>query len=93
MKNQTKLTSPSDHSIKYGIRLKSFLVVETNFNPMYCILFGVYLEQVSQIEKMSATEVYPDGTGYYIFKLVPNCDKQLLSEEIDNEFQKYFIDM
>ena len=93
MANFTKLTSPTGFEIKYAIRMKSFLVINTNFNPFNCLSFGEdHLSNIEDVQEMQGVETYEDGTGYYIFKLQPRFDRDTLISDIDNVFQHYFID-
>lgn len=77
--------------IRYAIRFKRFLVVNTNFNPILLkSIAEAYMIGAHGIQCLMSSVVYDDGTGYYIFKLNKKYNSEMLIREISEQFQEYF---
>jgi len=87
-----KLKSESGYEISFGIKLKKYLVINTNFNPFTCHYFSdVYLLKVPEISHLVNIGKYDDGTGFLVFVLHPNYNYDSLVAGVMNEFQSCFF--
>ncbi len=87
------LKAPTGFEVKYSIRLKRFLLIQTNFNPLnFDVLIHRHLISAKGIERVDSVGTYDDGTGYIIYFLTEKVDTEILYNEIQSIFKSYFID-
>jgi len=91
--NYIKLKSDKGFEISYIIRMKVFLLIQTNFKPLN---FPDLLERnfllSGSIKELDAVGMYDDGTGYMIYLLHKGYNLEQLKADIEKIFQNYFID-
>jgi len=87
------LKAPTGHEIKYSVRNKRFLLIQTNFNPLnFKPFFESRLIAATGIKQLESIGMYDDGPGYIIFSLKVDTDRDILYNEIQSIFKTYFLD-
>jgi hypothetical protein len=68
-------------------------LIQTNFNPLnFKPFFESWLIAATGIKQLDSVGTYDDGTGYIIFFLKADTDRDILFNEIQSIFKSYFID-
>jgi len=87
----TKFKSPGSFEISFDIRKRFFLVVSCNFNPFNFIDFAeINLISIEGVAELQVIDKYDDGTGYYIFRLKSDYNRDTVVQGISDQFQEYF---
>ena len=93
MANYIKLKSDKGFEITYSIRMKVFLLIQTNFKPLnFPDLVEKKFLASQSIKELDAVGMYDDGTGYMIYLLHKGYNLEQLKTDIEKIFQNYFID-
>lgn len=91
--NYITLNSTTGFQIKYGIRMKRFLLILTNFAPLnFNELVEKHFLAIPGILELDAVGLYTDGTGYIIYLISKNYSETELFAQLDKTFQDFFID-
>lgn len=89
----TKLKSPEGYEISFDIRKRFFLVISCNFNPFNFIDFAeINIISIEGVAELQVIDRYDDGTGYFIFRLKTNYNRDTVIQGISDQFQDYFLD-
>ncbi|OJV39613.1 MAG: hypothetical protein BGO29_04505 [Bacteroidales bacterium 36-12] len=91
-KDFLKLKSPDGYQITVGIRYRIFLIINCNFNPLNFIDFAeINIRSIKEVDRLKKVEKYDDGSGFFIFSIKPEINKEKLFRDIENQFNEYFF--
>lgn len=86
--NKAQLTP--EHSVTYAIRMKFFLLIMADFDPRPNMKFWEQLpESCNHIKQMDGIGAYDDRTGYIIYLLREDYNREELFTQLETNLKTY----
>lgn len=91
MTQYTTVKADNGKEICFAVRMKMFVLIQTNFIPIYHqILIEETLLKSTGIKQLDSVGLYDDRTGYIIYILNKDFDEKQLFADLEKNFKDYF---